>query len=332
MPCRPVATYSGKTGSGKPGGGGGYATEADCLNACKEGACCEGTTCSVKPQCQCVCTTGSCCGPDTTVGSDGVMWPRCREETQAECAARGGMWRCNVLCPKPTDEKQSSVPQICTTLTGLNEPTFNGVGTTCEGNPCGCCCVDGTPTSITEQACSAAGGSWKTYPCDKTTPATVLLTLSLTGYNLPASGGVRQYDFSCIKSSYTLNRGKNWNGQLPGYSLATPEAAMGFMLSTSGSFASGYSNVSCGCNVPQLQSAFVVPRADAVYTYGGQQTLNCSPGSNNPYDFALWLWPNDSPEAIEIPGFCTGTFSISGTVYGVGNVQCGTFTLGNPLP
>jgi hypothetical protein len=31
----------------------GFATEADCLNACREGACCEGTTCSVKPACQC---------------------------------------------------------------------------------------------------------------------------------------------------------------------------------------------------------------------------------------------------------------------------------------
>jgi hypothetical protein len=30
-----------------------YKTEADCLNACKEGACCEGATCTVKPQCQC---------------------------------------------------------------------------------------------------------------------------------------------------------------------------------------------------------------------------------------------------------------------------------------
>ena len=30
-----------------------YATLAECLQACKEGACCEGTTCSIKPQCQC---------------------------------------------------------------------------------------------------------------------------------------------------------------------------------------------------------------------------------------------------------------------------------------
>lgn len=61
---------SGVTSTGRTG----YATEADCLNACKEGACCTGTTCSVKPQCQCqgtgqtfkgigtVCTGTSCCG------------------------------------------------------------------------------------------------------------------------------------------------------------------------------------------------------------------------------------------------------------------------------
>ena len=52
MPCRQSSTHNGTPGSGKPGGGG-YATEAECLQACKEGACCEGTTCSVKPQCQC---------------------------------------------------------------------------------------------------------------------------------------------------------------------------------------------------------------------------------------------------------------------------------------
>lgn len=47
-----------------------YATEADCLNACKEGACCEGGTCSVKPQCQCQGAgkvfkgLGTVCSPD----------------------------------------------------------------------------------------------------------------------------------------------------------------------------------------------------------------------------------------------------------------------------
>jgi hypothetical protein len=52
MPCFKSSTNGGATGVGPPSGGG-YATEADCLNACKEGACCEGTTCSIKPACQC---------------------------------------------------------------------------------------------------------------------------------------------------------------------------------------------------------------------------------------------------------------------------------------
>jgi hypothetical protein len=50
-----------------------YATEAECLQACREGACCEGTTCTVKPACQCqgegkvfqgvgtVCAPNPCC-------------------------------------------------------------------------------------------------------------------------------------------------------------------------------------------------------------------------------------------------------------------------------
>lgn len=32
---------------------GAFSTLADCLNACKEGACCDGATCSIKPRCQC---------------------------------------------------------------------------------------------------------------------------------------------------------------------------------------------------------------------------------------------------------------------------------------
>lgn len=69
MPCRQVSTYNGATGSGQAGGGG-YATESDCLQACKEGACCENGTCSVKPQCQCQGTgqtfkgVGTTCSPN----------------------------------------------------------------------------------------------------------------------------------------------------------------------------------------------------------------------------------------------------------------------------
>jgi hypothetical protein len=47
-----------------------YTTEAECLQACKAGACCEGTTCTVKPQCQCQGTgktfrgVGTTCSPN----------------------------------------------------------------------------------------------------------------------------------------------------------------------------------------------------------------------------------------------------------------------------
>lgn len=72
MPCRQVSTFNGLTGSGQSGGGG-YTTEADCLQACREGACCEGTTCTVKPQCQCQGTgktfkgVGTVCAPNPCI-------------------------------------------------------------------------------------------------------------------------------------------------------------------------------------------------------------------------------------------------------------------------
>jgi len=50
MPCyQSTKLPSGVTTTGRTS----YKTEAECNQACKEGACCEGTTCTVKPQCQC---------------------------------------------------------------------------------------------------------------------------------------------------------------------------------------------------------------------------------------------------------------------------------------
>ena len=132
MPCRQVSTYNGTTGSGKTGGGG-HATEADCLNACKEGACCEGTTCTVKPQCQCQCTSGSCCGPDT-ITVDGINRPRCRGGTKAECDQRGGLWACGFTCS--VDEKTGVGACSSVMMGNPNEPVFKGVGTVCTPNPC----------------------------------------------------------------------------------------------------------------------------------------------------------------------------------------------------
>ena len=50
MPCYQSTNFPpGFSTTGRTG----YRTEADCNQACKEGACCEGTVCTVKPQCQC---------------------------------------------------------------------------------------------------------------------------------------------------------------------------------------------------------------------------------------------------------------------------------------
>lgn len=103
MPCQQITntdiSYSPPLSSRT----GPFATEADCLNACKEGACCEGTTCSIKPQCQCQgtgqtfkgigttctpspCESGACCEFD---GSAYV----CRTKTKDACDAAGGFFR-----------------------------------------------------------------------------------------------------------------------------------------------------------------------------------------------------------------------------------------------
>jgi hypothetical protein len=58
MPCIKPETNSGGAQTETNSGGatafsGPHKTEADCLQSCQEGACCEGTSCSVRPQCQC---------------------------------------------------------------------------------------------------------------------------------------------------------------------------------------------------------------------------------------------------------------------------------------
>jgi len=68
MPCFKAGTIG--TGAKQAVSTGPFATEAECNNACKEGACCESTTCSVKPQCQCQGTgqvfkgVGTVCSPN----------------------------------------------------------------------------------------------------------------------------------------------------------------------------------------------------------------------------------------------------------------------------
>jgi hypothetical protein len=79
MPCYKSTTMPGGTTTE---GLASYATEADCLQACREGACCEGTTCTVKPQCQCQGTGKVFKGVGTTCAT-GV----CAASGLCDCAA-----------------------------------------------------------------------------------------------------------------------------------------------------------------------------------------------------------------------------------------------------
>ena len=84
---------------------GAYKTEAECLEACKDGACCEGATCSIKPQCQCQGTgkvfkgVGTTCNPNPCTGkycvfesyqtaprhiADGIISPVCLDLTERQ--------------------------------------------------------------------------------------------------------------------------------------------------------------------------------------------------------------------------------------------------------
>lgn len=63
MPCYQSTNLpSGVTTTGRTS----YKTEVECNQACKDGACCEGTSCSVKPECQCQGTGKTYKGQGTT--------------------------------------------------------------------------------------------------------------------------------------------------------------------------------------------------------------------------------------------------------------------------
>jgi hypothetical protein len=139
MPCYQSTNLpSGVTTTGRTS----YRTEAECNEACREGACCEGTSCTVKPQCQCQCTTGNCCGPDTvTIRNGAETWPVYRVETKQACLARGGTWKCGTFGPQSI-EGYAGTP-LCGSEPGTSEPVFKGVGTTCTTGICTLLCSPG---------------------------------------------------------------------------------------------------------------------------------------------------------------------------------------------
>jgi hypothetical protein len=93
MPCyQPNTLPQGVTTAGRTG----YATEAECLQACKEGACCEvGTagfppTCTVKPQCQCQGTGKTFKGIGTACTGSCSECLGTRSACYCYCTAQGG--------------------------------------------------------------------------------------------------------------------------------------------------------------------------------------------------------------------------------------------------
>ena len=191
---------------------------AESCGCCKDGACCEGTTCTVKPQSECQCTTGRCCGPDTaTVG--GVTVQLCRGGTKQECDQRGGTWTCGYSCP--ADEKSGIALCSSAMIANPNLPVFKGVGTTCTPNPCvtPCipCCESGLSpsyinvtlaTSVTGVVCrqTTATTTAGPYP-DYTASKTVTLSKALVPENNPFAACYRwtfaeDYDSQWAQQGY----------------------------------------------------------------------------------------------------------------------------------
>ena len=145
MPCRQVSTFNGTAASS-----GSYATEAECLQACKEGACCEAGVCSVKPACQCK-------GPGQTFQGVGTT---CSDISGACCNTTAGVTTCTI---KPACE-----------CTGAGYK-FLGVGSTCSSLSGACCegpATARTCTIKTECECNSAGAVFRgvgtkctTFPC-----------------------------------------------------------------------------------------------------------------------------------------------------------------------
>jgi len=210
MPCYQPSNFpTGFAATGRTG----YKTEAECNQACREGACCEGTTCTVKPQCQCQCTEGRCCGPDTVTIRNGTeTWPVYRVESKQACLARGGVWRCGQFPPMSIENYVGGTP-LCGPASGNTEPVFKGVGTTCTPNPCEviCPCPSGTQDKgampqFLHLSVSIAGdcysfgmsypiaGEYKEYiDCFESVSVTQNYTLSERSQTETLAGGYRYY-------------------------------------------------------------------------------------------------------------------------------------------
>jgi hypothetical protein len=151
MPCYQSSNVP--SGYGKIGTGG-YATEAECLEACKEGACCNGSTCSVKPQCQCDESqgfgfqgVGTSCSPNPCNVGSCCVGPACYQKSEEQCAAGfniGTFLEPNIVQGVFLGDNVPCDPSPCCPTC---EPHINGQGKCCRAvyvdDGHGACCPPG---------------------------------------------------------------------------------------------------------------------------------------------------------------------------------------------
>ena len=249
MACYKATTLpSGVTTTGRTS----YRTEADCLNACKEGACCEGTLCTVKPACQCqgagkvfkgvgtTCEAGLCeckCG----CAASGAAPP---DHIYATISG-GTMWDGTYVLDRMAGGTATS-PQDCFRKAGLNYGAFgSGFWPNLTGSQC--CCSYSTliakrpgcesfsppigdqPWFLDNSAggfiFAAPGGAWVTLP-----------------YSLREQGGV-----SCCFSIYGSTLA---GGSLPGLSAGGGYCSPSWSSSAGTAWATGtqmeiFNNIPC---------------------------------------------------------------------------------------
>lgn len=123
MPCQQITNTGISYNPPLSSRSGPFASESECLEACQEGACCNGTTCSVKPQCQCNAAAGevfkgvgTVCSPNPCIGRCCDVSGNCVDGiTESQCAARNGYLfapgtscnsnPCPIACDCPGDSR-----------------------------------------------------------------------------------------------------------------------------------------------------------------------------------------------------------------------------------
>ena len=169
----------------------GFATEAECLEACKEGACCNGTTCTVKPQCQCDAAAGEVFKGVGTV---------CDEDS------------CPVFC------YDSIASRACGPAPGGGNPNRIPDGYACDPSPC---CPQARPNiSPLYSRADFFGGQVETDNCQccseiqitpgryvsQKSPAAASLVLTINGTQSSVVNG------TYVLTNVTTSQSANFNG------------------------------------------------------------------------------------------------------------------------